>query len=60
MQVVMRLDDTYTDLEFKRRLAEANRDWISQATTREPDLDVDGFTSSIISRLLRLLTPRNH
>jgi hypothetical protein len=55
----MGLDDTYTDLEFKKRLAQANRDWIGQFAAREPDLFVDGFTGSFLSRLLRLFSPKN-
>lgn len=50
----MALDDTYTDLEFKQRIAEANRNWMGQFARREPDLAVAGFTSSLLSRVLRL------
>jgi hypothetical protein len=55
----MGLDDTYTDLEFKKRLAEANRDWIGQCAAREPDLFVDGYTGSLLARLLSLFSPKN-
>jgi hypothetical protein len=53
----MGLDDTYTDLEFKKRIAEANRNWMGQFARREPDLAVAGFTSSLLSRILRLFSP---
>jgi hypothetical protein len=52
----MGLDDTYTDLEFKQRIAKANRDWMSKFARREPDLDVNGFTSSLLARVLRLFS----
>jgi hypothetical protein len=51
----MGLDDTYTDLEFKQRIAAANQDWMGQFARREPDLAVEGFTS-LFARLLRLFS----
>jgi hypothetical protein len=56
MLIRMGLDDTYTDLEFKQRIAEANRDWIKQFAEREPDLAVEAFTGSMFTRLLRLFS----
>ena len=52
----MGLDDTYTDLEFKKRITDANKDWIGQFARREPDLKVEGLTSSFLFRLLRLFS----
>lgn len=55
----MGLDDTYTDLEFKRRIADANRAWMGQFARREPDLAVEGFTSSLLALFLRLFSSNN-
>jgi hypothetical protein len=52
----MGFDDTYTDLEFKKRIADANRDWMGQFARREPDLAVKGFTSSLLTLFLRLFS----
>jgi hypothetical protein len=51
----MGLDDTYTDLEFKKRIDDANRDWMGQFRRREPDLAVEAYTP-LLSRLLRLFS----
>jgi hypothetical protein len=55
----MGLDDTYTDLEFKQRIADANKEWIGQFARREPDLAVEGFTNSLLARLFRLFSSKN-
>jgi hypothetical protein len=54
----MGLDDTYTDLEFKKRIADANRSWMWQFARREPDLAVAGFTT-LLTRFLRLFSSKN-
>ena len=54
----MLLDDTYTDVEFQRKFVEANRDWIGQIKAPEPDLCVDGLSSTLLGRLLHLLAPK--
>jgi hypothetical protein len=54
----MGLDDTYTDLEFKKRIADANRNWMWQFARREPDLAVAGFTN-LLTRFLRLFSSKN-
>jgi hypothetical protein len=54
----MAFDDTYTDLEFRQRIADANRAWMGQFARREPDLAVEGFTS-LLARLLRLFSSSN-
>jgi hypothetical protein len=56
MLLLMGLDDTYTDLEFKQRIADANLDWMGQFAQTEPDLKVEGFRYSFLGRLLRLFS----
>ncbi|HEY7671999.1 MAG TPA: hypothetical protein VIC71_07260 [Gammaproteobacteria bacterium] len=53
----MGLDDTYTDLEFKKRIDDANREWMRQFAHREPDLAVEGFTT-LLARFVRLFSPK--
>jgi hypothetical protein len=55
----MGLDDTYTDLELQKRIADANRDWMGQFARREPDLAVEGFMG-LLARFLRLFSTKNH
>jgi hypothetical protein len=55
----MGLDDTYTDLEFKKRIADANRAWMGQFARREPDLAVEAFTGSLLARFLSLFASKN-
>lgn len=52
----MGLDDTHTDLEFKKRIADANGGWMKQFAKSEPDLAVEAFTGSLFARLLRLFS----
>jgi hypothetical protein len=59
MLVCMGLDDTYTDLEFKQRIAEANLDWMRQFPQTEPDLKVEGFKYSLLGALLSLFSPKS-
>jgi hypothetical protein len=54
----MGLDDTYTDLEFKQRIADANLDWMRHFAQTEPDLKVEGFKYSLLGTLLSLFYPR--
>lgn len=54
--VPMGLDDTHTDLEFKKRIADANGGWMKQFAKSEPDLAVEAFTGSLFARLLRLFS----
>jgi len=50
----MTYDDTYTDHEFEKSLAEANAELFASVKRGEPDLKVDGLDGSIMSRLLAL------
>jgi len=50
----MSFEDTYTDREFERALRDANADLFASGGHMEPDLQVPGLSSSLMSRLLAL------
>jgi hypothetical protein len=52
----MGLGDTYTDLEFKQRIADANLEWMRHYAQTEPDLKVEGFKYSLLGTLLSLFS----
>jgi hypothetical protein len=50
----MSFEDTHTDREFERAFREANADLFAAGRHVEPDLQVPGLSSSLMSRLLAL------
>ena len=48
-------DVTMTDVEFKKDFVNQNESWMQDSRPQEPDLDVEGFDQSFVSRLLSAL-----
>jgi len=52
-------DQTYADPEFQQQLQAARAGWMARVPRpRQPDLEVAGFTGSILSRIAAVLTGR--
>jgi hypothetical protein len=52
-------DQTYSDQEFKREIEQARAGWMAQVPRdRQPDLNVDGLSGSLLARLIGVLTGR--
>lgn len=50
-------DETYADHEFQQQIADAQRGWMTQVPQgRQPDLDVEGLTGSLFTRVLGKLS----
>lgn len=50
-------DETYADHEFQQQIAEAQLGWMKQVPQgNQPDLDVEGLSGSLLSRVLGSLT----
>jgi len=52
----MNFETTMTEADFQRPLLDANEEQMMRAMKPEPDLTVDGLTSSLLARLLALFS----
>lgn len=48
-------DVTMTDKEFKRDFVNQNEAWMQNSRPAEPDLEVEGLSQSLLSRVLSML-----
>jgi hypothetical protein len=48
-------DVTMTDKEFKREFVNQSEAWLQNSRPAEPDLDVEGLSQSLLSRVLSML-----
>ncbi|NNC64121.1 MAG: hypothetical protein HKN84_05000 [Gammaproteobacteria bacterium] len=49
-------DETYADRDFQQQIAFARESWMDQVPRpAQPDLDVEGLSTSFVGRLLRVL-----
>ena len=56
----MALENTITEQDMDAASRQFVQGFRDKAASNDPDLDVDGLTESILSRLIRLFSPSKH